>query len=569
MDTPPLRPVPPGAAGAMSDTEEGRSFFQDRLQLFAGWIFLISGSFLVAGTGLFLIFGRYFGLAPGEWNRTGTYWHLAGTLDAGAVWLLLRLFTLSAAALRRLDAIATILAGVGYACMGAAFALDESAGRMGPHQSLMMGLLACTYVVLSRAITLPSGPGRTAWISTVAMLPIPAATLYVFAQQGLTGVLLVVSSASVFMWAVACVVLAVLTSRIIFGLRTEAAQVRRLGQYTLDEKIGEGGMGQVYRAHHAMLRRPTAIKLLPPERLGEENIRRFEREVQLTAELTHPNTVAIFDYGRTPDGLFYYAMEYLDGLNLDQLVKEDGPQSPGRVVHILVQACGALAEAHRAGLVHGDIKPPNIILVDRGGVPDVVKVVDFGLVKRVDSRASDATMTAAVGTVLRGTPLYLSPEAIRNDPLIDGRSDLYALGAVGYYLLTGTPVFEADTVVEIFSHHLQTPPVPLSRRAPSPAPAALEAAIMACLAKDPDRRPRDAPTLQALLSRCPCDIPWSHETAAAWWVAYRARSRRGTQAATTPGAPTMRVDLGERMAEEERAVAAAVSAGATGTRTEP
>ena len=199
-------------------------------------------------------------------------------------------------------------------------------------------------------------------------------------------------------------------------------------------------MGIVYRAHHALLRRPTAVKLLPAGRAGESNLSRFEREVQLTSSLTHPNTVAIYDYGHTPDGIFYYAMEYLDGMDLEELVELDGAQDPARVVHVLRQVCGALAEAHGVGLVHRDIKPANILLCERGGIPDTAKVVDFGLVKQL----STSGVGPGVSTVnnIMGTPLYLSPEAITSPEKVDARSDLYALGAVAYYLVTGKAVFE-------------------------------------------------------------------------------------------------------------------------------
>ena len=200
-------------------------------------------------------------------------------------------------------------------------------------------------------------------------------------------------------------------------------------------------MGVVYKGHHAMLRRPTAIKMLDVDKVNEGSIERFEREVQITSQLNHPNTVAIYDYGRTPEGVFYYAMEYLDGIDLQTLVERYGPQPVPRVIHILLQVCGSLYEAHSLGLVHRDIKPANIMLNRRGGEPDVVKVLDFGLVKAVDDQ-KQAGLTQQAS--LTGTPLYMSPEAIQLPNSVDARSDLYAVGAVGYFLLTGHPVFEAD-----------------------------------------------------------------------------------------------------------------------------
>ena len=429
MVSPPSRAVPIVFGAASTDTEEGRSFYQDRLQLFSGCVFLISGGFYIVDAVMRLLGSRAIAPTP---IFLGTYldFHLAGTAIAGGLWLLFRQRRFAFPALRRLDVVATILLSTCFALMGAALALDHTSDvvEIDPQHAIMIGLLACTYVVLARGVALPSAPSRTAWISVLAMVPIVAVNAYVLAQDGAGGAMLAIASIDVGTWGVAAVTLAAISSRIIFGLRAEATKVRRLGQYTLEQKIGEGGMGVVYRGYHAMLRRPTAIKLLRPDKVGEASIRRFEREVQLTARLTHPNTVAVFDYGRTPDGLFYYAMEYLDGLNLDQLVRADGPQSPGRVIHLLLQACGALAEAHVVGLIHGDIKPANILLVDRGGVPDVVKVVDFGLVKHVDPGGMEATMTVTAGNVLQGTPLYLSPEAIKNEPNLDARSDLYALG---------------------------------------------------------------------------------------------------------------------------------------------
>lgn len=343
--------------------------------------------------------------------------------------------------------------------------------------------------------------------------------------------------------------MAVVASRVIFGLRAKVDKVRRLGQYTLEGKLGEGGMGVVYRASHAMLRRPTAIKMLRPEMAGEDTIRRFEREVQLTASLSHPSTVAIFDYGRTPQGVFYYAMEYLDGLNLEQLVRADGPQPPARVVHILHQVCGALGEAHDVGLIHRDVKPANIILAERGDMPDVAKVVDFGLVKKFETAGSPAAIEVTSANVLVGTPLYMSPEAISGDAALDGRSDLYALGAVGYFLLTGTPVFSAKSLVEVFAHHLHTQPEPPSVRSGGHVPEDLEQLILRCLAKRPGERYDDAKTLQYALDRCAEHSPWDGDLALQWWTAFKSDHPDGS-AAPPPatGQQTVTVDVSQRVA---------------------
>src|SRR5262249_34398118 len=229
------------------------------------------------------------------------------------------------------------------------------------------------------------------------------------------------------------------------ALQKATLEAKQLGQYALEENLGAGGMGTVYKARHAMLRRPTAVKLLDVDKMSDAAVARFEREVQLTSGLTHPNTVAVFDYGRTPDGIFYYAMEYLDGMNLDDLVKKHGALPEARMAFILRQVCGSLAEAHAAGLVHRDIKPANIFLTRRGGLHDFVKVLDFGLVKALDGQ-DKANVTSP--NALIGTPLYLAPEAMNHPDRVDARTDVYAVGAVGYFLLTGTPVFTGSTIME-------------------------------------------------------------------------------------------------------------------------
>jgi tRNA A-37 threonylcarbamoyl transferase component Bud32 len=297
------------------------------------------------------------------------------------------------------------------------------------------------------------------------------------------------------------------------SLRKEGLALRRLGQYVLLQEIGRGANGMVYRARHALLRRPVAIKLLSPDLTNQDSAARFEHEVQMTSQLTHPNTVAIYDYGHTPEGLFYYAMEYLSGIDLDQLTRKFGPQPERRVIHILRQVCGSLAEAHRIGLIHRDIKPANILLTRRGGVGDVVKVLDFGLVKARHLRSPDkATANAVVGT-----PHFIAPEAVLKPETVDARSDLYSVGAVGYWLLTGRTLFESSDVQELLDGHVKVNPTPPSARGVRTLSSDLEKIIMGCLAKSPDDRPRNAETLDEALRRCEQAGAWNLEEADQWW----------------------------------------------------
>ena len=345
---------------------------------------------------------------------------------------------------------------------------------------------------------------------------------------------------------VAGVLLSVLLAGIVTALNTIIRLRRRigaalkLGQYTLEEKLGEGGMGVVYRATHAMLRRPAAIKLLLKGRPGDRDLARFEREVQLTSRLAHPNTISIFDYGRTADGVFYYVMEYLDGLDLDRLVREDGPVEPARAIRILAQVSGALAEAHALGLIHRDIKPANIVLTERADEPDVVKVVDFGLVKSLDRNEAESV----VANTITGTPLYLAPEAITSPDTVDARSDIYALGAVAYFLLTGQHVFEGATVLEVCSKHLLQQPVAPSARLGRALPGDLEAIVLACLAKNRDARPASAAALRVALLACRHAAMFDAVAARGWWRARAARPIGTTPPVDRPGTPpTMTIDL--------------------------
>ncbi|MGE0403606.1 MAG: serine/threonine-protein kinase [Kofleriaceae bacterium] len=296
-------------------------------------------------------------------------------------------------------------------------------------------------------------------------------------------------------------------------------------------------MGVVYRARHALLRRPTAIKLLPVERAGATAIARFEREVQHTAALTHPNTIAIFDFGRTPDGVFYYAMEYVDGFDLDHVVSHTGLLPPARVVHLLRQIAAALAEAHASGLVHRDIKPANLMLCQRPFEPDFVKVLDFGLAREVD-RADHRAEPESRG--IAGTPLFLAPESAAHG-IADARSDIYALGAVAWFLLFGVPVFSGTTLVQVCAQHLHATPTPPTN-AP-PLPASLEQLLRDCLAKTPDARPADASAFSTRLDAL-VDIPtWTSADAKAWWQEWGTRLPRPAHHAPTNAGASIAIDL--------------------------
>lgn len=327
-------------------------------------------------------------------------------------------------------------------------------------------------------------------------------------------------------------------------------KLKQLGQYTLEEKIGAGGMGVVYRARHALMRRETAVKLLLPDRADAAAIQRFEREVCLTCQLTHPNTIQVYDYGHTPEGIFYYAMEFLHGMNLHQLVARFGPQPEGRAAHILAQVCDSLAEAHEAGLVHRDIKPGNVFLCERGGVPDSVKVLDFGLVRQYHEVTARSGEPLATDEGFVGTPLFMAPEAIKDSTRSDPRSDLYAVGALGYFLVTGNFVFEGRSIAAIYEQEMTSMPVPITKRTSAPISPQFENTILRCLDKDPARRPQSAAELRRLLLSSPLLAQWQTEDRAAWWKTHREEIKAITaegDASRTGSAPTMKIDFGSRM----------------------
>ena len=319
--------------------------------------------------------------------------------------------------------------------------------------------------------------------------------------------LLVIGSAAIYF-------LMRLANRLQASARKAALKAKQLGQYALDDKIGEGAFGSVYRAHHALMRRPVAVKLLECETADQNTLARFEQEVQMTSQLTHPNTIALYDYGRTPEGIFYYAMEYLEGLTLDKLVKSYGPQPECRVISILCQMCGSLAEAHGIGLVHRDIKPANVFLTRRGGLPDFVKVLDFGLVK---ARTAEGQLELTGANTTLGTPLYMSPEAVEHPDKVDARADIYSLGAVGYFLVTGQPLFDCATLGEVLMHQVKHLPAKPSERLGKAVSPELEKLLMRCLAKNPADRPASARELADALAKCPGATDWTRDRAEEWW----------------------------------------------------
>jgi len=531
-------------------TEEGRAFLQQRVALFAK---VGIGVQALGLTGL---------LAQYSWEQLRQPWFALYQVQTGlavGAWLLCRGGMRSVRFVSRVEAtmllgiaavsatVSRLLLPVSPEFLGSGVSPNDAAyGRfVGVVQGsvLLEFVIGLSLWVFVRAALVPSRPLRTLALTALAAVPLAVVTvvrtLPFESEPSLRSVtpddLVVMNVIRIAIWWTFITGVCTIVSAVIFGLRREAREARRLGQYTLEAKLGEGGMGVVYRASHAMMRRPTAVKLLRAEKAGEQALRRFEREVQLTAELSHPNTVSIYDFGRTQDGIFYYAMEYLDGIDLQRLVDEDGAQLPERVVHILRQVLGALAEAHGVGLIHRDIKPGNIILCERGGVPDVAKVVDFGLVKELDT----ADGLSHEGTLV-GTPLYMAPESIRSGAA-DPRSDIYAVGAVGYYLLTGVHVFTGQTVMEICGHHLHTQPVSPSERIGHDLPPDLETWVMHCLEKLPTNRPGSAAEAAEELANA-YDVSWDVARAHDWWRINGGNFRRVDAKGSSPG--TIAVDVG-------------------------
>jgi eukaryotic-like serine/threonine-protein kinase len=513
---------------APANSAEATDDLQDRLGRFARFAFSLAATIFVAARVVeFTKFG-----ALSVKNLVAPNWiaYEIALLILFLAWIRCRRSRMSRAALEAFDAALTIVVSSCWAMLG-----------WGPDANYPVSLaMPLTHTLILRSVIVPSSFRRTLWISIVSAVP----TVFIIATHSAFVRGAPFDGVRVFLaisWCCVAVAIAALNSRTLYGLRRQIADIGKLGQYTLEEKIGEGGMGVVYRATHAMLRRPAAIKLLLRDRASENDLARFEREVQLTSRLAHPNTVSIFDYGRSSEGVFYYVMEYLDGVDLDRLIETDGPLESPRAIHILAQASAALAEAHLLGLIHRDIKPANIVLTERADEPDVVKVVDFGLVRTLTRNQGDSDFAAAI----IGTPLYLAPEAVTSPDNVDGRADLYALGAVAYFLLTGKNVFEAATVVEMCSKHMVEEPVSPSKRLGRPLSADLEALVLACLAKDRSVRPASATALREALLACKDAGRYDPRTSRAWWrdrgAALRASGRSAGRSGSS--APSMAIDL--------------------------
>ena len=387
----------------------------------------------------------------------------------------------------------------------------------------LVGVSAVAIWMLFFTVLVPSKPRNALIALTLSGSAVPI-TIALLARYGNAPVLAFGDFTGLFILPYVLVVLmSYIAARIIYRLGTDIRRARELGSYYLLDLIGRGGMGEVWRAKHNMLARPAAIKLIRRDLVGSElgavqrALARFEREAQVTASLESPHTVDLYDYGISDDGNFYYVMELLEGVDLESLVSRSGPLAAERVVHILRQACRSLSEAHRRDLVHRDIKPSNIFLCQRAFEHDFVKVLDFGLVKPSSDLEPRPEGPVTEAGAVAGTPDFIAPEMAVGDEAIDGRSDIYSLGCVAYWLLTGRRVFEKDTAIATIVAHINADPEAPSTCTELPIPDELDSLVLACLAKDPSDRPGTADVLERALSEIATEKAWTQERAAEWW----------------------------------------------------
>jgi eukaryotic-like serine/threonine-protein kinase len=378
--------------------------------------------------------------------------------------------------------------------------------------------------ILLFATAIPSPPRRALAAALASATAVPVVTAIAIARGDASapGSPLTYALRILVPYAVVAV-LAYVAARVVYRLGAELTHARELGSYRLVERLGQGGMGEVWRAEHQLLVRPAAIKLIrgTDERRTPEEWRelraRFEREAQVTSTLRSPHTIQLYDFGVTEDGAFYYVMELLDGFDLQALVERFGPVPVDRAIHFLTQICDSLAEAHHFGLVHRDIKPANVYVCRYGRAVDFIKVLDFGLAKPVDPDRGTTEVSLTGTHAARGTPAFMSPEQALGARSLDARADLYALGCLAYWLVTGKPVFQGQTPLETIVKHVQTPPEPPSRQTDLPIPAGFDDLVLACLAKNRDDRPADASDVACRLRRLADGGAWTDPRARAWW----------------------------------------------------
>ncbi len=461
---------------------------------------------------------------------TGDFAEPFETLDdwaPGVVSILIGLVVASLAASRRVSWLVKMHAGLAFqvlASYGIALAMYNGAEEFAETPIVFFGLSPSWVGIwmLSYSIVVPAPP----WRALLALLASASAPAVVLATSLKSAGLLNLFTPVTFFFShifpyLIVTMIAYVSSRIMFTLGADVSRARELGSYRLIERLGQGGMGEVWRASHQLLAREAAIKFIRPGSLGVSveasttMVRRFELEAQATASLTSAHTIDLYDFGVSDDGTFYYIMELLEGLDCDRLVGQFGALPPARVVHLLVQVCESLEEAHEKGLIHRDVKPANIYVCRAGIQCDFVKVLDFGLVTHRREAKVDVMLTPADHAI--GTPAFMAPEAAQGLQ-VDGRSNLYGLGCVAYWLLTGRQVFEGSGYLDVISKHMREAPEPPSRHSRDDLPAELDALILSCLAKAPDQRPANAREVARLLREIPLDGKWDAEQAETWWV---------------------------------------------------
>jgi serine/threonine-protein kinase len=497
------------------DTSNGAAFVQQRLALFAKLITLIAAAFFTIN----LVIGLWFGLPLRDLaDSRGSLANLAGLGLLASVWLICRRGQRSLATLSLLDTLALL-----GACTAWALFIDDRY-----IESVYSAVVSVAVTTIARAIFVPSGVGRTLRLSLLAITPVlvlmwvwlgtrwwERTSIFDVYAPGLTAINQTLLLAVV-------VAMAVVTSRILYALRQTVREANELGQYLLEEKLGAGGMGEVWRARHRLLVRAAAIKLIRPEVLAASNagpetvLRRFEREALATAALRSPHTVHLYDFGQAEDGTLFYVMELLQGIDLEKLVSRFGPVPPERAIHLLKQVCHSLEEAHQNGLTHRDIKPANIFVSGTGTECDFVKVLDFGLVRLRPADSGNNPLHTNEETV-GGTPAYAAPEVVLGEAAYDHRVDIYAVGCVGYWLLSGRLVFDSTSSMAMLADHARTRAPRLASRTELVVPSELEQIIMDCLEKDPTLRPASAAELSRRLTSCTVEQAWTPQRAERWW----------------------------------------------------